>query len=78
MKKIWICIVRNLLNNLISVVVRFEWSLLGESEVGGLVFWEFCENRWNASQVKGGDFLVQMFRKNVDLSTFVFIGISLK
>lgn len=45
---------------LVSVVLGFERSLLGNAKVGGLVWRKFCQLHAQMIQVKCSDFLVQL------------------
>lgn len=50
-RKLWV---------LVSVVLGFERSLLGNAKVGGLVWCKFCQLHAQMIQVKCSDFLVQL------------------
>ena len=58
-------------------MVRFEGSLLRESEVLRLVLRKFSEHGGDPSQVKRRNFFVQMFGQNVNLAAVVFIVVTL-
>ena len=60
----------------VSILLVFEWSCYLDINVVSLLLGQFSELGIEGWQVKSGDLLIELLWKLVNLSVFIFVGIS--